>query len=70
MLILHFIFFLLRRAVMTELKNVKDAIMFLNEIYLLHVIMYGNKNFDINIGILTATTNFIKAFESFDQPLF
>ena len=55
---------------MTELKNVKDAIMFLNEIYLLHVIMYGNKNFDINIGILTATTNFIKAFESFDQPLF
>ena len=44
--------------------------MSLNENDLLHVIMYGNKNFykNMNIGILTPTTKFIKDFERFDQP--
>ena len=57
---------------MTDLKNINDAIMSLNESNLLHVILYGNKNFDNNmdIGILTATIKFIKDSERFDQPLF
>ena len=57
---------------MTELKNINDAIMSLNENDLLHVIMYGNKNFDnnINVGMLTATIKFIKDSERCDQPLF
>ena len=48
---------------MTDLKNTNDAIMCSNENdQQLHVIMYGNKNFDnnMNINILTATW--------FDQP--
>ena len=59
------------RALMTDLKNINDAITSLNENDLLHVILYGNKNFDnnINISILTATINFIKVSERFDQPL-
>ena len=46
--------------------------MSLNESDLLHVILYGNKNFDnnINITVLTATIKFIKDSERFDQPLF
>ena len=35
---------------MTDLKNIDDAIMSLNEGDLLHVILYGNKNFDNNIN--------------------
>ena len=52
----------LRRALMTDLKNFNDTIMSLNENDLLHVILYGNKNFDniMNISILTATIKFIK----------
>ena len=55
-------------ALMTDLKNINDAIMSLNESDLLHVIMYGNKNFDnnMNISILTATIKFIKDSERFD----
>ena len=34
---------------MTDLKNINDAIVSLNESDLLHVILYGNKNFDNNI---------------------
>ena len=62
----------LRRALMTDLKNINDATMSLNENDLLHVILYGNKNFDnkMNISILTATIKFIKDSERFDQPLF
>ena len=57
---------------MTDLKNIHDAIMSLNEIDLLHVILYKNKNFDknMNISILTATIKFIKDSERFDQSLF
>ena len=57
---------------MTNLKNINDAIMSLNESDLLHVILYGNKNFEnnLNISILTASIKFIKETESFDQPLF
>ena len=33
---------------MTELKNINDAIMYLNENDLLHVTLYRNKNFDNN----------------------
>ena len=57
---------------MTELKNISDAIMSLNENDLLYVALYGNKNFDsnININILTATIKFIKDSEGFDQLLF
>ena len=62
----------LRRALMTDLKNINDTIMSLNENDLLHVILYGNKNFDnnMNISILTATIKFIKVSERLDQPLF
>ena len=62
----------LRRHLMTDLKNINDAIMSLNENYLLRVILYGNKNFDnnMNISILTATIKIIKASERFDQPHF
>ena len=76
---LHFIFFLccqnfttLRKALVTDLKNISDAIMSVNESDLLHVILYGNKNFgnSMNISILTATIKFIKDTERFDQPLF
>ena len=61
----------LRRALMTDLKNINDVITSLNENDLRHVILYGNKNFDsnINISILTATIKFIKVSERFDQPL-
>ena len=57
---------------MSDLENINDAIMSLNESDLLHVILCGNKNFDnnINISILTATIKFIKDTERFNQPLF
>ena len=57
---------------MTDLKNIIDAIMSLNESDLLYVILYGNKNFDsnMNIRILTAAIKFIRDSERFDQPLF
>ena len=57
---------------MTDLKNISDAIMSVNESDLLHIILYGNKNFGniMNISILTATIKFIKDTERFDQPLF
>ena len=47
---------------MNDLKNINDAIMSLNESDLLHVMLYGSKNFDnnMNISILTATVKFIK----------
>ena len=59
---LHFIFFYtakiirLYKALMTDLKNVNDPIMALNENELLHVILYENKSTDNNktISILTA----------------
>ena len=46
--------------------------MSLNESDLLHVILYGNKNFDNNksISILTATIKFIKDPERYGQPSF
>ena len=61
----------LRTALMTDLKDINDAIMSLNENNLLLVIIYENKNFDsnMNISILTAITKFIKVSERFDQPL-
>ena len=61
-----------RTALMTDSKNINDTIMSLNESDLIHVILYGNKNFDnnMNISILTATIKFIKDSERFDQPLF
>ena len=57
---------------MTDLNNINDAIMSLNESDLLYVILYGNNNFDnnMNISILTATIKFIKDSERFDQPPF
>ena len=56
---------------MSDLKNINDAILSLNESDLLHVTLYGSKNFDnnMNIRILTATIKFIKDTERFDQPL-
>ena len=62
----------LHRAHMTDVKNINDAIMSLNESDLLHVILYGSKNFDsnMNISILTGTIKFIKDTERFDQTLF
>ena len=62
-----------RRALMTDLKNINDVMMSLNESDLLHVMLYGSKNFDnnnMNISILTAIIKFIKDTERFDQPLF
>ena len=46
--------------------------MSLNENDLLHVIIYGNKNFDnnMNINMLTAAIKFVKLFGRFDQALF
>ena len=42
----------LHRALMTDLKNINNAIMSLNESDLLHVILYRDKNFDnMNISI-------------------
>ena len=57
---------------MIDLKNINETIMTLNESDLIHVMLYGNKNFDnnINISILTATIKFIKESERFNQPLF
>ena len=57
---------------MTDLKSIDDAIMSLNENDLLHVVLFGNKNFDsnMNVSILTATIKFIKDSEKFDQSLF
>ena len=57
---------------MTDLKNINDAIMSLNESDLLHVMLYGSKKFDSNMNMnkLTATVKFIKDTERFDQPLF
>ena len=62
----------LRRALMTDLKNINDAIMSLNESDLLHVMLYGSKKFESNmdISILTATIKFIEDTGRFDQPLF
>ena len=57
---------------MTDLKNINDAIMSLNESDLLHTMLYGSNKFNnnMNIGILTATIKFIKDTGGFDQPLF
>ena len=57
---------------MIDVKNINDAIMSLNERDLLHVILYGSKNFDnnMNISIITGTIKFIKDTERFDQTLF
>ena len=57
---------------MTDSKNINVAIMSLNENDLLHVVLYGNMNFDnnMNISILAATIKFIKVCERFDQPVF
>ena len=62
----------LRKALVTDLKNISDVIMSVNESDLLHVILYRNKNSDniMNISILTATIKFIKDTERFDQPRF
>ena len=52
---------------MTELKNSNDLIMSFNENDLLHVIMYGNNNFDnTNLRIITATIKFFKDSKRFD----
>ena len=52
----------LRTTLMTDLKNINHTIMSLNESDLLHVILYGKKNFDnnMNISTLTASIKFIK----------
>ena len=62
----------LRTAPMANLNDINDAMKSLNENDLLHVILYGNKNFDsnMNISILTATVNFIKGSKKFDYPCF
>ena len=62
----------LRRALMSNFKIINDAIMSLNESDLLHVTLYGSKNFDnnMNISIITATIKFIKDTERFDQSFF
>ena len=55
---------------MTDLKNINDAIMYLNESDLLHIILYGSKKFEnnnMNISILTATIKFIINTERFLQ---
>ena len=65
----HF-FYAAKIILLCELKNINDATVSLNENDLLHVMMYGNKNFDMNINILTATIKFMKNTERFDQPLF
>ena len=48
---------LFSKALMTDLKNINDAILSLNESDLVHVMLYGSKKFDnnMNISILTAT---------------
>ena len=46
--------------------------MSMNENDLLHVVLYGNKNFENNmntISVVTATIKFIKDTERFCQPL-
>ena len=58
-----------RRTPMTESKDINDTIMFLNENDLLHVVMYGNKNFNNNLNITTPGIKFSKDSERFDQPL-
>ena len=57
---------------MTDLTDINDDILSLNESDLLQVISYRNKNFDnsMNISILTATIKFIKDTERFNQPIF
>ena len=62
----------LRRALMTDLKNINDAIMSLNESDLLHVMLYGSKKFDNNMdmSILTATIKFVKDTGRLDQLFF
>ena len=57
---------------MTDLKNIDDAILSLNESDLLPVMLYGSKKFDnnMNMSILTATIKFIKDTGTSDQPLF
>ena len=60
----------IRRILLTEVKNVNDAIMYLNKNDLLHVIMHGNKNFNNNMNIRTSAIKFSKDSERFDQPLF
>ena len=57
---------------MTNLKNINDASMSLNESDLIHVMLSGSKKFNsnMNMSILTATIKFIKDTGRFDQPLF
>ena len=54
---------------MMDLKNINDAIMFLNENDLLLVMLYSNMN-NMIIGTLTETIKFIKDSERFYQPPF
>ena len=57
---------------MSDLKNINDAIMSLNESDLLRVIPYRNKNNrnknNRNVSILSATVKSIKETEWFHQP--
>ena len=55
----------LHRTLLTDLKNINNDIMSLNESDLFHVLLDGNKNFDnnMNISILTAIIKFIKDTE-------
>ena len=57
---------------MTGIKNINDAIMSLNESDLLHLMLYGSKNFDnnLNVNIRTGTKKLTKDTEKFDQPLY
>ena len=57
---------------MTGIKNINDAIMSLNESDLLHLMLYGSKNFDnnLNVSIRTGTKKLTKDAEKFDQPLY
>ena len=59
------------RVPMTDLKNINDTIMPLNENDPLHIILYVNK-FDnkANMSILTVTIIFINVCERFDQLFF
>ena len=46
----------LRGALITDLKNINDDITSLNENDLLHIILYGIKNFDNNMNISTVNS--------------
>ena len=61
-----------RITLMSDLSTIDPSICFLNETYLVHLLLFGDKKYDLatNQKILKATIVFLKESSRFDEGLF